>query len=47
MYIHNVYGLSESNSPVYAVPFRDRTPVNLESGALSVGIPVQNYEVKE
>lgn len=46
IYIHNVYGLTESNSPAHAVPFGDRAPVDLESGALSVGIPVPNCEVK-
>jgi long-chain acyl-CoA synthetase len=46
IYIHNVYGLTESNSPAHAVPLGERAPVDLESGALSVGIPVPNCEVK-
>ncbi|PHC02884.1 acyl-CoA synthetase, partial [Bacillus toyonensis] len=41
-YIHNIYGLTETNSPSHAVPFGVRAPVDGESGALSVGVPVFN-----
>jgi long-chain acyl-CoA synthetase len=46
IYIHNGYGLTESNSPTHVVPLGARAPVDLESGALSVGIPAPNCEVK-
>ncbi|BBL79734.1 long-chain-fatty-acid--CoA ligase [Rubrobacter xylanophilus] len=40
VYIHNIYGLTESNSPTHAVPYGSRAPVDEKSGALSVGVPV-------
>ena len=46
VYIHIAYGLTESNSPTHFVPLGTRAPVDEESGALSVGIPVPNCEVK-
>ncbi|MEP7023856.1 MAG: AMP-binding protein, partial [Actinomycetota bacterium] len=39
-YIHNIYGLTETNSPSHAVPFGVTAPVDPVSGALSVGVPV-------
>src|ERR671938_161814 len=45
-YIHNGYGLTETNSPSHAVPLGRKAPVDQESGALSVGIPVPNTLVK-
>jgi long-chain acyl-CoA synthetase len=42
VYIHNVYGLTESTSPVFAVPLGAQAPVDADSGALSVGLPVPN-----
>ncbi|GAC78710.1 long-chain acyl-CoA synthetase [Gordonia malaquae] len=45
-YIHNIYGLTETNSPSHAVPFGVRAPVDAESGALSVGVPVFNTVVR-
>ncbi len=44
VYIHNIYGLTESNSPTHATPYGSRAPVDEESGALSVGVPVPNCE---
>ena len=41
-YIHNVYGLTETNSPSHVTPLGSRAPVDPETGALSVGIPVCN-----
>ncbi|HEY7261340.1 MAG TPA: AMP-binding protein [Trebonia sp.] len=41
-YIHNIYGLTETTSPSHAVPFGRRAPVDVASGALSVGVPVFN-----
>jgi long-chain acyl-CoA synthetase len=42
LYIHNIYGLTETTSPSHAVPFGQRAPVDPDSGTLSVGIPVPN-----
>ena len=45
-YIHNIYGLTETNSPSHAVPLGRRAPVDPNSGALSVGVPVYNTVVR-
>ncbi|GAA3970184.1 AMP-binding protein [Gordonia caeni] len=45
-YIHNIYGLTETNSPSHAVPRGVRAPVDPDSGALSVGVPVMNTVVR-
>ncbi|WP_030616233.1 class I adenylate-forming enzyme family protein [Streptomyces sclerotialus] len=45
-YLHNIYGLTETNSPSHAVPLGTRAPVDPESGALSVGVPVFNTVVR-
>lgn len=45
-YIHNIYGLTESNSPTHAVPMGARAPVDPGSGALSVGVPIPNVDAK-
>ena len=45
-YIHNIYGLTETNSPSHAVPMGARAPVDKSSGALSVGVPVPSTTVK-
>lgn len=39
-YIHNVYGMTETTSPVLGVPFGKRAPVEAETRALSVGKPM-------
>lgn len=39
-YIHNVYGQTETSSPSHLVPYGRRAPVDRETGALSVGLPV-------
>ena len=46
LYLYNVYGMTETNSPSHIVPWGKRAPVDSESGALSVGLPVQNCVVK-
>ncbi len=46
VYIYIAYGLTESNSPTHFVPLGARAPVDEESGALSVGVPVPNCEAK-
>jgi long-chain acyl-CoA synthetase len=38
--LHNVYGMTETNSPSHIVPLGKQAPVDPESGALSVGVPV-------
>jgi long-chain acyl-CoA synthetase len=40
--IYNVYGLTETTSPSHAVPLGTHAPVDPDSGALSVGVPVPN-----
>lgn len=45
-YIYNVYGMTETNSPSHIVPWGKRAPVDPESGALSVGVPVPNCVMK-
>jgi long-chain acyl-CoA synthetase len=46
LYVHNVYGMTETNSPSHIVPLGQRAPVDPQSGALSVGIPVPNCVTK-
>ena len=46
VYIHNVYGMTETTSPVLGVPMGARAPVGAETGALSVGIPVLSAQVR-
>jgi long-chain acyl-CoA synthetase len=46
VYIHNLYGLTETNSPSHAVPLGRKAPVDPNSGALSVGVPVFNTVVR-
>jgi len=46
LYIHNIYGLTETNSPSHGVPLGARAPVDPNSGALSVGVPVFNTVVR-
>jgi long-chain acyl-CoA synthetase len=41
-YLHNVYGMTETNSPSHIVPLGKKAPVDPDSGALSVGLPVPN-----
>ncbi|NLU75968.1 long-chain fatty acid--CoA ligase [Streptomyces sp. HNM0575] len=45
-YIHNCYGLTETNSPSHAVPLHADAPVDPASGALSVGVPVFDTVVR-
>jgi long-chain acyl-CoA synthetase len=46
VYIHNLYGLTETNSPSHAVPLGTKAPVDPNSGALSVGVPIFNTVVR-
>jgi long-chain acyl-CoA synthetase len=45
-YIRNLYGLTETTSPSHIVPPTARAPVERESGALSIGIPIPSTIVK-
>ncbi|MFC7343979.1 AMP-binding protein [Saccharopolyspora griseoalba] len=45
-YIHNGYGLTETNSPSHAVPFSREAPVDPASGAVAVGVPVPSTVVR-
>jgi long-chain acyl-CoA synthetase len=45
-YIHNVYGLTETTSPSHMGPFGAEAPVDPDSGALSVGVPIYNTVVR-
>lgn len=42
--IRNIYGLTETTSPSHAAPLDRPTPIDPESGALSVGVPVPGHE---
>jgi long-chain acyl-CoA synthetase len=46
LYIHNIYGLTETNSPTHAVPMGKKAPVDQNSGALSIGVPVFSTVVR-
>jgi long-chain acyl-CoA synthetase len=46
VYLHNVYGMTETTSPSHIVPLGTRAPVDKESGALSVGVPVPNSVIR-
>ena len=41
-YIHNGYGLTETNSPAIVVPLSREAPVDKDSGAVAIGVPVSN-----
>jgi long-chain acyl-CoA synthetase len=45
-YVHNSYGLTESAAPCHLVPAGGRGPVDADSGALSIGVPIPNTEAK-
>jgi long-chain acyl-CoA synthetase len=46
LYLYNVYGMTETNSPSHITPWKSRAPVDPESGALSVGLPVPGCVMK-
>jgi long-chain acyl-CoA synthetase len=43
-YIHNAYGLTETAAPSHVVPNGERSPVDPDSGALSIGRPIPDTE---
>jgi long-chain acyl-CoA synthetase len=44
--VHNAYGLTETTSPMTVTPFGSPSPVDLTSGALSVGVPAPSTIVR-
>jgi long-chain acyl-CoA synthetase len=42
LYVHNGYGLTETNSAVIFAPLGHEAPVHAESGTLSIGVPLPN-----
>ncbi|MBY8864342.1 class I adenylate-forming enzyme family protein [Streptomyces sennicomposti] len=46
VYIHNVYGMTETTSAVIAVPPGRPAPVHAPSGTLSVGLPLPHLTVR-
>jgi long-chain acyl-CoA synthetase len=46
VYVHNVYGMTETTSPVLGVPLGTKAPVGAETGALSVGVPMLTADVQ-
>lgn len=46
VYIHNIYGLTESNSPSHATPLDARAPVDPRSGALAIGLPIPGLDAR-
>ncbi|WP_141015585.1 class I adenylate-forming enzyme family protein [Nocardioides sambongensis] len=46
LYVHNVYGMTETSSAVIAVPLGERAPVDEASGTLSVGKPLSGLTVR-
>jgi len=45
-YIHNVWGMTETTSPGTITPLGVRAPVDRETGALAIGLPVPGTEVR-
>ncbi len=45
-HIYPCYGLTESTSPVHIAPLDRPAPVDPESGALSIGVPIYNTTVR-
>ncbi|MCJ2187608.1 class I adenylate-forming enzyme family protein [Novosphingobium beihaiensis] len=44
--IHTSYGMTETSAPTHLCPLEVEAPVDPESGALAIGIPVYNTEAK-
>jgi long-chain acyl-CoA synthetase len=45
-YIHNSFGMTETTAPVVLVPRGTRAPVDPATGALSIGVPVFDTDVR-
>lgn len=46
VYIHNVYGMTETTSAVIAVPPAMRAPVHMPSGTLTIGVPLPGLSAR-
>jgi long-chain acyl-CoA synthetase len=46
IYIHNMYGMTETTAPSHCVPMAARAPVDPETRALAVGVPVFGVDSK-
>ncbi len=46
VYIHNVYGMTETSSAVIGVPLGQEAPVDEPSGTLSIGIPFPGLDAR-
>ncbi|HLU70663.1 MAG TPA: AMP-binding protein [Nonomuraea sp.] len=46
VYIHNVYGMTETSSAVIAVPLGTEAPVDEPSGTLSIGVPLPGLDAR-
>ncbi|MEU9734771.1 AMP-binding protein [Streptomyces sp. NPDC048002] len=46
IYLHNIYGLTETTSITHATPLGARSPVDPASGTLSIGVPVFGTSVR-
>lgn len=45
-YVHNAYGLTETSSITHIVPPGRRAPVDPDSGALSIGVPIASVTAR-
>ncbi|WP_370615433.1 AMP-binding protein [Mumia qirimensis] len=45
-YVHNAYGLTETASITHLVPPHRRAPVDPDSGALSIGVPIPSVRAR-
>lgn len=45
-YVHNAYGLTETSSITHIVPPQLRAPIDPESGALSIGVPIASVRAR-
>ncbi|QCB97975.1 long-chain fatty acid--CoA ligase [Arthrobacter sp. PAMC25564] len=45
-YLHNVYGLTETATPSHGIPYGSRSPVDAESGAVSIGVPLPGVHAR-
>lgn len=44
--IHNVYGLTETTGATHAVPPNSTAPLDIESGVMSIGLPLPGVEAR-
>lgn len=46
IYIHSIYGLTETTSPSHSTPLGRRAPADPQFGTLAVGVPVPNTDCR-